>query len=184
MSTGVSVGVKLPTGDYTGPNGPLGGPEYDRDTLPGTGSTDLMLGGYHFGKITADNKLTYFVQARYQFAVSTRGGYRPGNEFDSAAGVTYNAGAFGPVSKVAPTLQLINSLREHDTGPASDPQNSGYERLLIAPGVEVHVKNVRVYADVELPIYQHVNAAPDPAFEDSGQLVAPALFKLQVSYDF
>ena len=36
MTTGLSFGVKLPTGDFTGPKGPLGGHEFDRDSLPGT----------------------------------------------------------------------------------------------------------------------------------------------------
>ncbi len=42
MSSGLSLGVKLPTGDWTYPN-------FDRDTSIGTGTTDLLLGGYHLG---------------------------------------------------------------------------------------------------------------------------------------
>jgi len=185
MSTGLSFGLKLPTGNSTGPNGPLGGPEFDRDSLPGTGSTDLVFGGYHVGKITADEKLSYFAQARYQAAVATRDGYRPGNEFDAALGVGYNLGGFGKVSKIVPVLQLINSYRAHDTGINADPLNSGYERLLISPGVEVRLQRFAIYADVALPIYQHTNAAPNPAVEGTaGQLVASSLFKVQVTYGF
>ncbi len=185
MSTGLSFGVKLPTGDYTGPSGALGGAEFDRDSLPGTGSTDIMLGAYHAGAVTTDGKLAWFAQGRYQIAVATRGGYRPGNEFDSAAGLSYSLGAFGKVSKVAPVLQLINSYRAHDTGPEADPLNSGYERLLISPGIEARMGKVRLFMDVALPIYQHANSAPSVAIEGtSGQLVAPALFKVQLSYSF
>jgi hypothetical protein len=185
MSTGLSLGVKVPTGDWKGPVGPLGGHAFDRDSLPGTGSTDLMLGVYHVGKITGDSKLSYFVQGRYQFAVATQQGYRPGNEFDSAAGVTYDLGAFGSITKVAPVLQLLNSFRDRDSEIQADTYNSGYERLLIAPGVEVKIDKVRLYADVALPIHQHTNAAPNLAIEGtSGQLVAPALFKVQVAYSF
>ncbi len=185
LSTGLSFGVKLPTGDYTGPSGALGGMEFDRDSLPGTGSTDIMLGAYHVGNITPDRKLAWFAQGRYQIAVATRGGYRPGNEFDSAAGLSYNLGAFGIVSKIAPVLQLINSYRAHDTGDEADPLNSGYERLLISPGVEARMGKVRLFMDVALPIYQHANAAPSVSVEgSSGQLVAPSLFKVQFSYSF
>jgi hypothetical protein len=185
MSTGLSFGVKLPTGNYTGPNGPLGGAEFDRDSLPGTGSTDLMVGGYHVGALSHDGKLSYFVQARYQFAVLTRDSYRPGNEFDSAVGVTYNFGPIGPFAKVAPVLQLLNSQRDHDNGANADPLNSGYERLLISPGVTVRLNKVRISADVAIPIYQHVNAASSVAIEGTaGQLTAPALFKMQFGYDF
>jgi hypothetical protein len=187
MSTGLGLGVKLPTGDYTGPIGPLGGAEFDRDSLPGTGSTDLIVSGYHVGALTRDGALSYFVQARYQFAVATRDSYRPGNEFDSAAGVAYNFGEVGPLNKLAPVLQLLNSYRDRDGGANADPPNSGYERLLIAPGVDVRVQRVHVYADVEIPVYQHTNAAEGAAAAidgTSGQLVASTLYKLRLAYDF
>jgi hypothetical protein len=185
LSTGLGLGVKLPTGVWHSPNGPLGGAEFDRDTIPGTGSTDLMVGGYHFGKLGRGDKLSWFTQARYQFAVATQGGYRPGNELDSAVGVSYDLGKHGPFASVAPLLQVLNSYRAHDSGPNSDTLNSGYERVLLSPGVEFRLKKVRIYADVELPIYQHVNAAPSPVLEGtSGQLTAPALFKIQIAYDF
>jgi hypothetical protein len=185
LSTGVTFGVKLPTGDFTGPTGPAGGLEFDRDSLPGTGSTDLMLGGYHIGGLNADNSFAYFVQARYQFAVLTQDNYRPGNELDAAAGVTYDLGAFGRLTKVAPVLQLLGSWRRHDDGTAADPLNSGYKRLLIAPGIQVRIDKVRLYADIEVPVYQYTNAASSLAIEGtSGQLVSPFNLKLQAAYDF
>jgi hypothetical protein len=185
MSTGVGFGVKAPTGDWHGPNGPLGGQEFDRDSLPGTGSTDLILTGYHVGSLNAANTLGYFVQGKYQIAVATQDQYRPGNELDAAVGVTYNLGSFGPFTKVAPVVQVLNSYRVHDTGANADPLNSGYERVLIDPGLSVRVKNVRFDADVAFPIYQHANAAPSVAIEGtSGQLVAGTLMKFQVTYNF
>ncbi len=82
-------------------------------------------------------------------------------------------------------LQLIQSYRAHDPGPQADTFNSGYERLLISPGVEVRIKRLRLSADVEIPIYQRVNSAPSLAIEqDSGQLVAPELIKVSMAYDF
>jgi len=186
LSTGVSLGLKLPTGNYTGPIGPLGGYEFDRDSLPGTGSTDIMLGAYHVGRVPFTDKLTYFVQGRYQAAFLTRDGYRPGNEFDAAAGITYDLGKVGPFAKVTPILQVLNSWRLHDTGPEADPLNSGYERVMISPGVDVRLTpKLRLSGDVAIPIYQHTNAAASVALEGtSGQLVAPALFKMQIAYDF
>jgi len=186
LSTGLTFGVKLPTGDWHGPNGPLGGPEFDRDSLPGTGSTDLMVGGYHFGDITRDGKVSWFAQARYQVAVAEQGGYRPGNELDSAVGVTWQAATFGRAGKVTPVLQVPDSWRLHDTQPQADPLNSGYERVLLSPGVNVRLnRHLLFYADVEVPVYQHFNAAPSVAIEGtSGQLVASAVFKVQVAYDF
>jgi hypothetical protein len=185
MSTGLGFGIKAPTGDWHGPHGPLGGAEFDRDSLPGTGSTDLIVSGYHVGSLNAANTLGYFVEAKYQFAVATQDQYRPGNEFDAAVGVTYDLGSFGPFTRVAPVLQLLNSYRDHDTGANADRPNSGYEHVLIDPGLSVRIKNARFDADVAIPIYQHANAAPNlVTYDTSGQLVAGTLLRFQATYDF
>ncbi len=185
LSSGLGFGVKLPTGNYTGPTGPLGGAEFDRDSLPGTGSTDLMLEGYHSGSVDFSPAISWFVQGKYQFAVATHNSYRPGNELDAAVGATYDFGAMGPFSDVMPLLQFVNSWRTHDQGLNADPLNSGYERVLIAPGFEVQFQKFRLFADVELPIYQYTNAAASVAIEGtSGQLVASALYGIQLAYDF
>jgi hypothetical protein len=183
--TGLSLGLKLPTGLYTSPLGPLGGAQFDRDTLPGTGSTDLLLGGYHVGALDKAEKLNWFVQARYDVAFATRDQYRPGNELDAAFGLSYDLGEVGPFTDVAPFVQGVNSYRGHDTGVNADPPNSGYERVLVGPGVSMRVKRVTFTANVEIPVYQHTNAAPSVAVEGTaGQLVAPELFSLQAAYDF
>jgi len=185
MSTGLTFGVILPTGNYTGPNGPLGGSEFDRDSLPGTGATSIMIGGFHAGELTFDGTVGYFVQVRYTNAIFTRDQYRPGNELDAAVGLNYNFNQVGPFTNIAPTLSVINSDRNHDTGANADLLNSGYQRLLIAPGIALQLKQWRLYTDVELPIYQHTNAAASPAIEGTaGQLVAPALYKVELAYDF
>jgi len=87
---------------------------------------------------------------------------------------------------VSPTLQVLGSIRAHDTGDAADPLNSGYQRLLLAPGLRVQItRKLSVYGDVEFPIAQYVNAAGSVAIEGtSGQLVAPVQFKVQVNYGF
>jgi hypothetical protein len=186
MSTGLIFGVKLPTGNYTAPG-------FDRDTQLGSGSTDLILGGFHRGMITGDNAWQYFSQIRWQVPVATRdafdpslgteGTYRPGSQVDGAVGIVYNNGYkwFG-LDKVAPLLQLIGSHREPDSGTSAFPDDTGFDRLMISPGVEVtyvldnpNNKAIRVYGDVEVPVYQRVNG---------NQLVAPVLFKLVASYTF
>jgi hypothetical protein len=185
MTTGLSFGVKLATGDFKGPIGPLGGAEFDRDSLPGTGSTDLTIGGYHIGNLNTLGTLAYFVQARYEAAVATQEEYRPGNEMDGAAGVTYDLDSVGPLDDVTPLLQLIGSWRLHDTEANADPLNSGYKRVLIAPGIQMRIKKFRIYADIEKPIYQYTNAASSVAIEGTaGQLTASTLYKVQLAYDF
>jgi hypothetical protein len=185
MSTGIGFGLKLPTGVWHSPLGPLGGEEFDRDTLPGTGTTDAIIEGYHFGSFDKSQRFNWFVHAKFDAPFAPRAGYRPGDEFDAAVGVTYELGRLGPFDKIAPMLQLVQSYRARDTGPQADTLNSGYERILLSPGFEVRMKRLRLYADVEIPVFQHVNAAPSVAIEGtSGQLVAPALVKVSVAYDF
>ncbi len=183
--SGLTFGFKLPTGDWRGPIGPDGGAEFDRDTLPGTGSTDLILGGYHAGTFGDLPKWSYFLQGRYEFAALIHDGYRPGNEFDGSAGVSYFLGNFGAVQGVSPMLQLVESYRQRDSGWAADPLNSGYERLLLAPALGMRIDRVRLYGQVSVPIYQNSNHASAVDIEGTdGQLVAPALFSIQASYDF
>jgi hypothetical protein len=185
LSTGISFGLKLPTGNYTGPNGPLGGSEFDRDSLPGTGSTDLLIGAYHVGSLTGNQRLNYFVQALYHFAVITRNDYRPGNELDGALGLTYSFFNVGFLSRLSPVVQLLGSNRSSDSQYNADPLNSGYTRLIVAPGLELRFAHLRLFADVEFPIYQYTNAADGLAAEGtSGQLVAPVAYKAQLAYDF
>jgi len=180
MSTGIGLGVKLPTGRYTSPIDRYGNLPYDRDTLPGTGSTDLQVSAYHVGRITSAAR--WFAHAQYRFAVVTRDSYRPGNEVDGAAGVTYDLQA--GKTTISPVIQVIGALRGHDSGENSDTLNSGYQRVLLAPGVRVQItRKLSVYGDVEFPIAQYVNAASSAAIEGTaGQLVAPVLFKLQLNY--
>src|ERR1019366_9885836 len=110
-----------------------GNQPYDRDSLPGTGSTDLQVSFYHLGAVAA--RLNWFAQGQYRFAVATRDGYRPGNELDGAIGLSYDLVDGNHGIGIAPALQSLGSVRAHDHGPEADPLNSGYQRLLIAPGV-------------------------------------------------
>ena len=78
-STGVIFGIKLPIGNYTGPFLPPcqsadgnNDPTYYRDSLPGSGSTDLLFGAYHDGTLAPDGKLAHFTQARFEMAVIER----------------------------------------------------------------------------------------------------------------
>jgi hypothetical protein len=178
MSTGLSMGVKLPTGDWTYPN-------FDRDTSIGTGTTDLLLGGYHLGTISAENHLKWFVEALFQRAFDSREGYRPGNETNAAAGLLYDGFQLGNSGNLTALLQVLGSNRLHDSGVNADPPNSGYHQMLLSPGLEADVGKWKFYGDAEFRVYHNANAAPSVATEGTqGQLVAPVLFKFIVSYSF
>jgi hypothetical protein len=178
MSTGLSLGVKLPTGDWTYPN-------FDRDTSIGTGTTDLLLGGYHIGGFTGNDQLKWFVEALFQRAFDSREGYRPGNETDAASGLLYQGIQLGNNNTLTAMVQVIGSNRLHDSGVNADPPNSGYHRVLLSPGLEADLGKWKVYGDAEFRVYHYANAAPSVATEGTqGQLVAPVLLKFLVSYSF
>ncbi|HEY1614014.1 MAG TPA: hypothetical protein VGF97_10025 [Rhizomicrobium sp.] len=166
MSTGVLFGLKLPTGDFTYPN-------LDPDTEIGSGSTDLLLGGYHTGSLTTDAAFGYFVQGLWEHEIATQNSYRPGFELNGAVGVSYQGWVLGSGLHVAPVAQAIVSVRARDGGANGDPLNTGYQRLLLSPGFEVDRDSWKFYADVELPAYQHMNG---------NQLIAPWAFKTVLSY--
>ncbi len=180
LSSGVTFGFKLPTGSFTH-NDTFG--DIDRDTEIGTGSTDLLLGGFHRGKLTKNNRWNWFAQAELDLPVLTRDQYRPGFEIDGALGLYYSGWSLGRVS-ITPVAQVIASERTSDTGAEAsggsldNPEggvSSGYQRVLLSPGIEFDIHPVSIYADVELPVFAHTTG---------NQLVAPALFKLIMSYHF
>lgn len=168
LSSGVTFGLKLPSGSDT-----FDPDVVDRDTQIGTGSTDLLLGAFHRARF-GNSSWNWFGQAELDLPVLKQGGYRPGLETDVAGGIYYDGFSVGRVG-ISPVGQVIGSWRGRDNGPDANPEDSGYQRVLLAPGVEVHWHPVKFYADVEVPVYQHLNG---------NQLVAPVLFKLSLSYMF
>jgi hypothetical protein len=142
-----------------------------------------LLGAFHRGSVTRDNRVCWFAQALLDVPALTQAHYRPGVELDTAAGVYYNQLSLGRV-RITPVAQVIASARTTDTGqnasgggsdnPAGGT-DSGYERILLSPGIEFHAHPVSVYADVELPVFADFRG---------NQLVASALFKVILSYHF
>ena len=166
MSTGLTLGVKLANGDYKYPG-------FDPDTQIGSGSTDLLAGAYHLGRFAADNRWAYFLQGQWDQPLSHQANYRPGAEGVVAAGVYFERGTMGEQLKISPVFQLRAVYRRPDGGIDAMPENTGYERLLAAPGVEVAVHGFRIYADVGLPLYTHARG---------NQLFANAMWKLNASH--
>lgn len=168
MSTGVTFGLKLPTGDssYSG---------FDPDTEIGSGSTDLLLGGYHRGSLTADGGWSWLVNGQWQQPIEHKNSFRPGAEVDAAVGLSYRGWSFGNGGSVAPLLQFKAVYRDNDGGSKSDPDNSGYTRVLLNPGLQFRTENISIHMDVGIPLYTDTKG---------NQLVAPSLWKLNVGYHF
>jgi hypothetical protein len=172
QSAGITYGVKLPTGNFSH-NDAFG--DIDRDTEIGSGSTDILLGGFYRNNLTTDGRLTWFAQLNFDLPVLIQDQYRPGDEVDGAVGIYFNGLSLGRVG-ITPIAQIIGSARGQDSGANSaNPVASGYERVLLSPGIEIDLHPVMLYADVELPVYQRFTG---------DQLSAAYLVKMVVSYKF
>lgn len=167
MSSGLTFGAKLPTGNYKNP-------DFDRDTQVGTGSTDLLLGAYHVGVVPSAARWRWFADGQLDEPVLIAAGYRPGAELDALAGAAYYGWRPGGV-RVTPLAQVIGSVRWRDSGTAAHWGDTGTRRLVLSPGLELAAGGVRVNADVGFPVAQYVNG---------NQLVASRLFRVRMGYDF
>ena len=161
MSTGITLGVKLPTG-------PIDQSLFDRDTQIGSGSTDILIGGY---RMEQNTNWGWFTQVLFQQPLNSRQGYKPGSSFDVNAGVHYDQ--LLNILPVVPMLQVIGSFRGKDSGINSHPEDTGYQRIYIAPGAEVDLNPaMQLYFDFRIPVSTHVNGY---------QLVAPSLVNASFS---
>jgi len=167
ISTGVNLGVKVPSGLWNEPG-------IDRDNQIGTGSTDILFGVFHRHRITSDDQWNWFADAQLDAPVVTQAGYTPGIQLNGMAGIYYTGLQIGKV-KIRPLAQVLFVNKASDSGPAADPKNTGYQQLSLSPGIEFDFKKVRLYADAELPVMNNVVG---------NQLIAPCTVKVVASYMF
>lgn len=167
LSSGLDFGVKLPTGDWTHPG-------LERDTQIGTGTTDLLLGGFHRFGFGADARWSGFAQADLDLPAGPRRGYRPGAELDGVFGAYPQGWQLAPGVALTPVLEALLSVRRHDSGVEADADNTGYTRVLAAAGLDLRVRRMHFYADVEAPLYQNLRG---------NQLIAPWQLRFTASVD-
>ncbi len=152
-SLGLQFGLKIPTGrtNYIFNSGPQAGEALDRGLQPGTGTTDVLLGVYHFGALT--EKLSYFANALAQVPLNSKDGFRPG------AGLNMNAGLrYLNESGISPQLQINIRTERREAGANADTDNSGATLVNLSPGIAWSVgRQAEAYAFLQLPVYQRVN---------------------------
>jgi hypothetical protein len=144
---GLIGGIKLPTGSTDVDN--ADGEEAERSLQPGTGSTDLIVGGFASGRWA---QAGWFTQLRWQHAVSSRQDYEPGDAVNLDMGMNYPMGA-------VQALAQINMLwREQDSGVNAEPDESGGTFIYFSPGLLVPLGSdeVQLYGLMQLPLLQDV----------------------------
>ncbi len=168
MSTGLTFGLKLA-------NGATSYPGFDADTQIGSGSTDLLLGAYHLGRITKDNQWAYYLQGQWDQPIAHQSNYLPGAELVLVAGAYYEGWKLSDKAKLSPVAQLRYVYRRADGGASSLPADTGYARVLVSPGVELELGKLRLYADVAVPLSTNARG---------NQLFANEMWKFNASYHF
>lgn len=167
MSTGLNLGLQLPTGDWQEPG-------VGRNMQLGTGSVDILAGLFHRGKLFGNPVWHWFVTAQLDAPVITQGGYRPGLGVDASTGIYYTGFKFGKLH-IRPIGQVIFGNKASESGPAADTANSGFQQLALSPGIEFNYHPFRVYTNVVLPVLSNVVG---------NQLIAPCSAQVVVSCGF
>ena len=147
---GLNLGLKLPTGDRDVTNS--AGQTAERSLQPGTGTTDVIFGGYYSGVLPFKDS-SWFAQALGQSALDSRDNYKPGKRYTLDLGYRYELNP-----SVGLMLQLNALYRGRDAGSEAEPDDTGGKFAYVSPGVSVAInKTLQIYGFVQLPIYQYVN---------------------------
>ncbi len=147
---GVNFGLKLATGDRDIRN--ADGDRAERTLQPGSGTTDLVLGGFYSGVLPFSGS-SWFVQGLWQSALRSREDYKPGQRITLDVGYRYEL-----TDAVGLMLQVNALHRRRDSGAQSEPDDSGGRSLFFSPGMSVALsKASQLYGFVQWPLYQYVN---------------------------
>jgi hypothetical protein len=150
LTWSLNGGLKLPTGKIDVRN--ADGEEAERSVQPGTGTTDLLLGGgLAYAPLSLPGNL--FANASAQLPLNDRDGYQPGWRAGLQAGWQY------PVTgKLDLLLQASYLHIGRDDGVNAEPKESGRTQVAVVPGISyAWTRNLNLFAQVELPVYQDVN---------------------------
>jgi hypothetical protein len=147
---GVNFGLKLATGDRDVRNAE--GDRAERTLQPGTGTTDLVLGGFYSGVLPFSGS-SWFVQGLWQSALRAREDYKPGRRITLDVGYRYEL-----TDAVGLMLQVNALHRQRDSGAQSEPEDTGGRSLFFSPGMSIALSRAtQLYGFVQLPLYQYVN---------------------------
>ena len=167
-TTGITFGMKLPTGKTNFANGD--GDVAERSLQPGSGTTDAIIGAYYYQKLPRWNS-TWFTQTQYQHALNSHNEYKPGSQFSIDIGYRY-----GITDTLGALVQVNFLVKQRDKGAQAEPEDSGGRFISISPGVSYSATDrIQLYAFFQKPVYQHINGV---------QLTANKAFVVGVSGRF
>ena len=173
---GLQLGVKLPTGDYGGPNAsgtavaghdptafstgpnarqPSPGNLLDTSLQAGNGSTDLIVGAYYYQAVSQN--FDAFASGQFQASVMHRldqpgQDYRPGNQETLSVGLRYEKNPTW-----VPQLQLNLSHKSADQGALADTADTAGTVAYLSPGLSVALaRGVVAYGFMQVPAYSHL----------------------------
>jgi len=174
---GIQFGIKIPTGNYGGPNAagtglvghnpvafttgpaaqvPPPGNTLDTSLQTGTGSTDVIIGAFYYQPISQN--FDAFVNGQFQSAIAEKldqpgADYRPGNQSTVSVGVRYEANP-----ALVPQLQLNVSRKSSDQGALADATDTAGTVAYLSPGVSATVMhNMQLYTFIQLPVYSKLS---------------------------
>jgi len=150
LSWTLNGGLKLPTGKYDVQNS--AGETAERSVQPGTGTTDLLLGG-GIAYSPLSMPVNLFANLQLQSPLNERDGYRPGWHAGLQAG-----GQYPLTGRLDLVLQANLMHSGSDSGVNAEPDESGRTQVAIVPGLTYSWPNgMMLYGMLELPVYQNVN---------------------------
>lgn len=121
---GLTFGLKLPTGETELRNGQNDLAE--RTLQPGTGTTDVLIGGY-FRRMLASGS-SWFADVLVQQALNNHDNFKPGTRVSFDLGYRFEA-----TDKLGLMLQLNALHKNRDQGSNAEPQDSGGKFLFVSP---------------------------------------------------
>ncbi|HEY8856632.1 MAG TPA: hypothetical protein VIM43_04660 [Rugosibacter sp.] len=180
--SGLRFGLKLPTGAISktmlpsDPADPATPYKLERSAQPGSGSTDLILGAYHYSG-TPGSAWHWFVSGEAQAAIDMRNEYRPGKAFNLNLGLSRILS-----SSSSALLQLNMQHRRRDTGANANSASGGYS-INLSPGLSTAISSqTRVYGFLQVALRQYANT--EPGVYGSDQLTAPWSLALGINHHF
>ena len=123
----------------------------ERTLQPGSGTADLLLGGY-FRRVLGSGS-SWFADALWQQPLDSHDEFRPGARLSLDVGYRREMS-----DRLGLMLQLNFLHRARDGGDQAEPADSGGKFLFLSPGLSYALgKNLQLYTFLQLPLYQYVN---------------------------